>query len=353
MRILLLVSMVFMLGCTVEDEIQLPDPTDRVELLEANDALQDLRLNALESRVTDLEARMADAEFEIDANTENINVLFSEVDLLDQALIDLRDEFSDEVRSLRRADRATRRLLRNKVRNLRRRLSREIRQRRLADNQLQDQIDNLEDDLDRAEARQQVVNRFLFRAMVMTNFRISRLQSRIMYLLGQVNNRIDGLQDEINEINDDISEMQDNISDMQVQIDDVESRLVSVVYPCGEDNSEEVLLKTQDGLVAYIHKMKTKTRRVEDSITVPSYEIPGHYDKYCVDTSFFSGNCNDYNYRWVSGTTIPSATYSVGDTVKDKYLQRAYLDVLDDGNYRTTDGHSCNFTIYNGEVVND
>lgn len=347
---ILALSLVFF-GCSKKDTVNLPDLEPRVALLEANDKLQDLRLDTLEVQVSDLQGRMTQAEDDIDSNEEDILELFDLVADLDSELSDLRDELRDEVRSLRRADRQTRRMVRNKVRRLRRALSREIRQRQLADNNLQSQINDVEDALDRSNARQAVINRFLTRGLFMTNVRISQLQRQISYYLRVLDRRLDRVESAIRDINDEIVDLQNQMSTMQAQIDDVESRLVSVVYPCGDGNSEEVLLDTQDGLVAYFQQVRTQTIRFSDSITIQGYTIPGHYDKYCKDTNFFNGECNDYDYRYISGFSVPTQSYGVSDTARIPVLRKAYLDVLDDGNYRTTDGFSCNFTISNGEVL--
>ena len=358
MKYILSILLLFTVACS-EETINLPDHkpqidenTARIQLLEANDALQDLKIEDLQVRVSSLEGRMDEAEDAIDANEEKISELCDAVEGLDSELSILRDDFRNAVRQLRRADRRTRRTMRRNVRNLRRALTREIRARRLADSRLQSNIDSVESDLNSFEARQTIINRILGIGLFVTNQRISQLQRQISRMLSTINRRLGRIEREIRSINSEISSMQANMATMQSQLDDVESRLLSVVYPCGEDNSEEVLLDTQDGLVTYFQRMEYKTLTFSDTVTIPSYTIPGHHDKYCADTAFVSGRCTDYRYRYVSGSTIPSRTYRVGDTARLKVLKHAYLDVLADGNYRTTDGYSCNFSIVNGEVSN-
>ena len=179
----------------------------------------------------------------------------------------------------------------------------------------------------------------------MTNQRISQLQRRISYKLSRINRRLRVAESDINSLTNEIAGLQSQIDDMQEQIDDVESRLVSVVYPCGDGNSEEVLLKTQDGLVAYFQEMRNQRLSFEDTLTIPAYTIPAHYHRY--------GYFGSWTTRYAGQHTIPARTYNVGDTATVKVLKKAYLDVLADGNYRTTDGFSCNFSIVNGEVAND
>lgn len=346
-KLLCIVALLATVGCSKDSSVILNDHKDQIdqnsaeiELLKAQDRLHTLQIEDLDLRVTDLEGRMDSVEATLVEKCEDIDELFSLVDGLDSELDDLRSELRDSVAQLRRADRKNRRQLLRKINRLRRSLSSEIRTRRLADNRLQDQIDDLERDLDRSEARQAVINRILFGGLFVTNVRISQLQRQVTVAIRALNSRINGVQAQINQINSEIDQMQQNMQDMQDQIDDVESRLVSVVYPCGEGNSEEVLLQTQDGLVAYFQEMRNQTISFSDTITIDAYTIPAHYHRY----GFFGKT------KYAGEHTIPAQTYSVGDSATVKVLKKAYLDVLADGSYRTTDGHSCNFTIANGEV---
>ena len=354
-KLIAMAALVFLAGCGKTDKVVLDDHKDQIDqnsaeiaLLQANDELQDLRLDTLEVQVADLEIRMDQAEDDIDANEVDIAALFDAVALLDQGLIDLRNDLNDAVRDLKRADRRTRRMIRRKVRSLRRSLSREVRARQIADYRLQGQIDTLESDLDSLEAREAAMNRFLTRGLFLTNLRISFLQSSIQSQLNNLSRRITNMAGYIRDLNNDIRDIRSEMATMQSQIDDVESRLVSVVYPCGENNSEEVLLQTQDGLVAYFQETRNQTLHFADTVTIEEYTIPGHYEKVCDPT--WSGRCFSFDHNFVGEHTIPEQTYSVGDSASVKVLKHAYLDVLADGNYRTTDGFSCNFTVSNGEV---
>lgn len=354
----LLLLLALMVGCS-DNKVSIPDNQGQIdankaeiELVKAHNALQDLRLDDLEVRVSDLEGRMDLAEAGIDANEVKIAELCSRLTDLEGDVADLRDDFTDAVRRLERADRRTRRMLRHEVRSLRLALLREIRARHIADYRLQRDIDDVERDLNRFEARQSVINFFLARGLFMTNQRISQLQARIANALSTINSRLDTIESDIATINSEIATLQTQMSTMQAQLTDVESRLVSVIYPCGSGNSEEVLLQTQDGLVAYFQEMRWQTLTFSDTVTIDAYSIPAHTDKYCKDTSFFSGNCNDYGYRHVGAHTIPAQTYNVGDSASVKVLKKAYLDVLGQGTYGTTDGYSCTFSIdANGELV--
>jgi predicted nucleic acid-binding Zn-ribbon protein len=357
-KLLVMFSLLALVACGKNDTVttpdhkgQIDDNTARIELLEANDAVQDLRLDSIEAMLADLDLRVTANENSIDANEEDISELFDLVEGLDDELSDLRSELRYEVRQLRKADRKTRKLIRKKVRNLRRKLSREVRQRQLADANLQDQIDDLELDLNQFESRQRFFNYIMAGALAGTNYRITLLQLNIQFQLRRIDRRLDVLESDVSDIKSDIVSLQNQVDSIQSQIDTLENEVVSVVYPCGEGNSEEVLLETKDGLVAYFQSTRNQTVNFSDSITIDAYTIPAHTDKYCEDTNFFNGECNDYSYRHVGEHTIPSQSFSVNDSASIKVINKAYLDVLADGNYRTTDGFSCNFTISNGEVL--
>lgn len=361
-KLLCAIALIAAVGCSEDGSVILNDHKDQIdantaqaELNKAKNDLQDLEIASLDARVTDLENRMDQAESDILANTDLIIDLTDE---LSDEIDDLRDELADRVRELRRADRQTRGMLLLSVAVLNAKINREVRQLEDADDDLQDQIDDLNTDVARLTQRFNVFRAQTNTSLLLLGISIAILRSQIDARLDDLEDRVSVNEDEIDQIQSDVSDLQDemttansNIAALQTQLLDVESRLTSVVYPCGEGNSEEVLLQTQDGLVAYFQTTKKKTLSFNDSITIPEQVIPGHHDRYCVDTNFFNGECNDFDTRFIPGTTIPEQTYSVGDTANVKLIDKAYLDVLGDGSYGTTDGYSCNFTISNGEVL--
>lgn len=227
--ILLLSSLMLMLGCS-DDNVNLPDLTPRVQLLEANDKLQDSRLDALELRATSLEARLSQAEASIDQNASNISDLFDAVDGLDGELDALREQFCQAVRQLRIADRYNKRMLMMQMSQLRHMLMYEIYQRRLADNNLQDQIDDLNNDLNSLE------NQVNFNAFMSTiaffylNGRINTVQSNIDSGLANLQSilqgQIDDINSDINDINDAISglgDLEDQVATNTANIDDLQN----------------------------------------------------------------------------------------------------------------------------------
>lgn len=359
--LLVLTSLLLLLvGCgneksyTPDHKDVIDSNTARIELLEAQDNLQDLRMDSIEVMISNLDIRVTKNEEDIDINEADILTLFGLINDLDQDLIDLRNDLESEVLRLERADRRTRRIIRRRVSSLRRRLAREIRVRRLADINLQNQIDDLESDLSLFEARQSFFNFIIAGALAGTNLRITLLQQNIQTQINSLDSRVTVNEGDITDIQTDVSNLQNQVVNLQTQIDNLESEVVSVVYPCGTGNSDEVLLDTQDGLLAYFQTTKNQTVTFSDTVTIGGQSLPGYMDKFCVDRRKEKGPgtqmCREYDERFVSGSTSPVETFNVGDTSSFKVIDNAYLAVLEDGNYRTTDGFSCNFTISNGEV---
>lgn len=348
-KCLLIVIGVFLLlsSCTKEETVLLPDHkglidsnTARIVLLELQSSLHELRLNNLDVSVANLQTRLDDAEAAIVVNEQNILELLAAVDLLGTDLETLRDDLAEEVDRLQRADRYTRRLLYKKVSQLRRDLTKEIRRRRLADNNLQDQINNVESDLSSFEAQQSFANTIIFAALYLLNGRISQVNAQLQNQISALSSQLGVANAAIAALQTAVSELQSNLAVLQTQINEVESKLVAVVYPCGEENSEEILLQTQDGLVAYFQQT------VSETITVGAYEIIPEY-QYC-----------DHAWKWLAIcppgliVTVPESQNPTGDEISFSYqkLNKAYLDLLADGNYSTTDGYSCSFTVSNGAV---
>lgn len=356
--LLLLTSLI---GCGKKETIQLDDNgsivqsnVQRIELLEAKDAVQDLRLDAVEANLASLEDRVEVNEDDIDANESDIADLFNDLGDLEGDLSDLRDDLNSEVAALRRADRQTRRLIRREVRSLRRDLSREIRNRRIADSRLQDNIDDIERDLNRFESRQRFFNYMISGAIARTNYRITLLQQNIGSQISNLDNRITVNEGDITNIQNNVTALQNQTSSLQNQIDSLESEMIAVVYPCGEGNSEEVLLQTEEGLLAYFQTSRTINVDFSSSIDIPAQDIPAHTDRFCNHTytgGWYNGHCNSWGSNQVGAYTIPAASYSVGGSDSFQVIDKAYLDILGDGNYGTTDGYSCNFQISNGQLV--
>jgi len=339
---MLALALLFAGGCSSDKSVvpdhkkQIDSNTARIMLLEANDSLQDLRLDDLESRVNGLEVRVSQTEADIIVNSNNIVTLFNQVATLDSDLADLRDDLNEAVAELQDADSELRVELLKKIRKLRKKFRNEIANRQAADANLQANIDSVASDLDAFEAAQSVRNFILTSGLFLTNLRISQLQSSVASSLNNLDNRLDTVENQVASINSEIQTIKGNMLLMQAQLDDVESRLVSVVYPCGENNSKEVLLQTQDGLVAYFQKMKTVTTTVEATETVPAHTI-------CTFPLYNVLNFCPPGHVQNVPQSVNNTPYSV--SFQHQVLEKAYLAVLGQGNYGTTDGMSCTFSI--------
>ena len=310
--------------------------TARIALLELSDSIQDTRLGALESKSQELDGRLVDVEFRMDNAEADISDLFDRVDILDQGLVNLRNHLHWHVAQLQQTDRNIRQELRSKVRSLRRDLSREIRQRRLADNNLQNQIDSVENDLDAFQSQQRVTNFFMSLGLTLTNLRINQLTTQVNNRLSSLDSRLTTVEGDITTINGELSALQGVVNSLGVQLDSVEDRLISVVYPCGPGSSQEILLQTEDGLLAYFQQTRTITETFAVGDTVPEHFVCDR----------FIGNSN----VCLLGHNVPAASTSQSLTVSHQVLEKAYLDILGDGSYATSDGYSCNFSVANGEL---
>ncbi len=257
-KILFLILAVGLAGCGKKSSVNLPDLGPRVQLLEANDKLQDIRLDNLEVKVSDLEQRMSSAEDDIDTNEEKIAENCDDIEDLEEDLDQLRNNFRNAVRELRQADRQTRRLLRKNVRRLRVALLREIRNRQAADQDLQDQLDDLERTVDRHISRQSLINRFLVFGLYQTNLRITQLSNQINSAINNINNTLVNIQAEINDINNEINNLQSSVTNIYNEISNLEDQMVSVVENC--DGSYH--LDTENGLFEVGYTTRTVKRDV-------------------------------------------------------------------------------------------
>ncbi len=168
---------------------------------------------------------------------------------------------------------------------------------------------------------------------------------------------------------------------LEIEMDKIRDSVTSVVYPCGEGNSKEILLQTQDGLVAYFQSSSVKTFSVSDtinipdqtivipevSITIPKQEFKGYTTQLCEDSWFWGDYCYDDYYVNIKGHTVKGGTYTYdpvdavyrgrefefSDTFSMTTIDDAYLSVLPKGKYMTSDGTGCRFRINNaGDIVN-
>jgi hypothetical protein len=139
---------------------------------------------------------------------------------------------------------------------------------------------------------------------------------------------------EVSELADN-SSLLDSISDLNDRVTQLESNQIEVVYPCGEGNSQEVLIKTPQGYLAYFQEGVNRTINFSASDVVPTHLVCKHWTS--------STNCT--KFEEVTGYTTNSSL-----SIQIFELKKAYLDILGDGRYSTTDGYSCSFTIDGGEL---
>lgn len=279
----MLIALFVTASCT-DAVVSLPDLTDRVEqnetditaaearlaLVEAKDALQDLRLDALEAAMALAEGRLDDAEAAIDASEADILTLFGLLDGLTGDLDALRSDLEDEVAKLQRADKKTRKMLRKKVAELRRKLCREIRERRLADAGLQRQIDNLERDLKRFEAKQKMVNKMFTFSLFMVNMRISQLENEIDREIRHINRQLDQMSHRISHLSREISHLSFRIRMIRRDLEDLETDdSVTVVYLC----DGEVGLQTEEGMVTVAYEVESEQSCFEAGADIPTYFV--------------------------------------------------------------------------------
>lgn len=203
------------------------------------------------------------------------------------------------------------------------------------------------------------------------NERLAALQAQIDALELLLNNQVSALYAQITSLSSDLSTTQTNISLMETTINNLQNDLVTlgdtnsdlenalnalendltalqaqvtalenssweIVYPCGEGNSEEVIIATSNGLLAYFQQTQTVNQNFTIGTPIPEYFV----------CNMFAGNSD----VCVFGENIPASISSVNQTLSYQKISKAYLDVLADGTYQTTDGLSCIFTVSNGQI---
>lgn len=346
--ILSILLMMAVVSCS-RDLVTLPDRgedidanTARIALLELNDVLQDTRLSVLEAQVADLEKRMAAAEVEIDSNNDDILTLFGSVADLDDALLALRAEMEAEIRALKKADKNLRRELRKRIAQLRAKLYREIRARKLADADLQGQIDAVALNLAKFEAKQKMFNKFVMFSLMMVNGRISRLERDIDREIDRLNRKIRVQGDRIDDLQRQVRGIKGQLAELEDYIEAMESKLVSVVYPCGDEEGE-VLLQTQGGLVRYMQFGYNEEIDFEIDEYVPEHYTCTKWKTYKQYGYHYRTYCDDWN-------RVPGTRISESMSFEFFVLEEAYLGVLEDGEYETD---SCEFTVEDGELVDN
>lgn len=122
---------------------------------------------------------------------------------------------------------------------------------------------------------------------------------------------------------------------LQSQINALKGKMFEIVKPCS--NSKEVLVKTDQGYLAYFQVGANKNYTFQVNETIPTHVI-------CEESAGNSGICKKFT---VVNSTVATKTV----TLSIFELKHAYLSLLSEGvTYKTTDGMNCTFTIENGEL---
>lgn len=363
-KTLMLLLLATTFGCSERDKVVLDDYRDlidankaRIELLETQNELQSMQIDSLDVRVTALEARMDQAESDIISNTD---LTISLTDGLSADIDLLRQQALQKLAELRRADRNTRIALLLGLASLHNKINREVRDLEAADQNLQNQINNLNSQV------ASLTQRFnSFRAL--TNIKLFFLGLSLASLANEVDQRLDAVEADVAQNREDIEKLKKRTRRLRNRMNDAESdiaalesslaslqqQVVSVVEPC--PGADEVLLQTQDGLVALFLTRQTEELGITVDTTIPAIELPATQDKYCTDRRSSGGGnqqCREYAIDTTPAQSIPAQTVSAGDTVSFDNIDEIYLSVLGQGTYQTTDSPACIFSIdSNGELV--
>jgi len=223
-KILISLVLLGIIGCsgskvTIPDNRGLIDANKaEIELLKAKDKVQDFRLDNLEAGLAALDSRMEAAEGDIESNNSNIVELFFKMDNLDEDLEEMFGHFSDKVAELKKADRKNKKFLLKKVSQLRKALVKEVRSRKLADNELEDELDYLEEDLEDLSRRLDRDEFIVYYAFSYLNRKLNNLEGDIDEALGDLDNRLDTVEGDISSINAEISTINNTLVSLGNQI---------------------------------------------------------------------------------------------------------------------------------------
>lgn len=343
-----------LVGCA--DKIVLPDHKEQIDAnttqSEANKLLLEshaLILEDHEARIKVLEEGLAELEKESNSHSEDLLSLFNSVANLEQADIDILDELHMLARESRRADRKLRRKLRNKFNRLSRQLSREIRDRQLADSNLQDQIDTLSDnleDLDRREARS---TRMLTFGILLTNARISSVQSS---LISRINNLENDMNNSIADLRDDLDRLSNKVKRNKRKI-----KRLNILYSNLSNSLRRLSIAVRNNY-NNINTIQNEVNSIENEITLLEQDMSDAQDD--ISTLFDLLDEQDSDYQIVdvvdpcgdgSGPDEVLVVLANGSVMA--WYKNKGLALLDPGvRYRTTDKQKCRFEVTaSGEVL--
>lgn len=333
--ILILTVLTLFVSCS--NDVTTIDTTDLRNDIDDNTT----RIVELEKKVATLEVDVETLQFDLDELATNFDIAMEDINLTICAMLDRLMDHDADIDSLKTTDETILRKIRRikrRIRNINNKIcniDRIIFNLQRTDYFLSRRIQQNANDLvrnfnyiKRVDGTLRFFMMMEFFESMMFNQRFNNLQNQIFVNASNISDldgRIDGLEESIEE----------SVEDLQLQIDNLSDKVVEVIYPCGEGNSEEVLLKTQDGLVAYFQSGHNESITFLANKVVPARRVCIYYK---------NNRCRAYR-------DYPSYTTTVEESVSFFVLDKAFLDVLNDGHYVTTDGCGCVFEISNGELV--
>jgi len=339
MKIILL-FILLLVGCGKESTVFTIE--DHKAQIDANTALSQAnaeKIDLLDQRVTLLEQRVAQNEIDLLATVEalyvaiesgdvnTINILSERLDGMDAKIDQSTSDLLSQIEALQENDGLVSEdlvALQKQVKQNKK----EFEKFKLSQLRINKKVNlELQKLSDKILANEQKIASL--KKMIKEGFRdvgnaLEDLENEFTSALDEINGRFDSI----------VSDLEEQIEELNSAIEQLPTESIEIVYPCGAGNGSEVLVKTPQGFLAYVQEGVEREISFSATDIVPTHLI-------CTKWSGASGVCN--KLEEVSGyTTTSSASVTFFE------LTKAYLTILPDGDYTTTDGYSCNFSITEG-----